>query len=61
MLTENCSRPGKDGEVWSATILGMPKHTLLKDVLAIFGKSKSFSRLVTETNETLKKMASADY
>jgi hypothetical protein len=41
--------------------LGTPKHTLLKDVLAVFGKSKSFSRLASETNETLKKMASADY
>jgi protein HIRA/HIR1 len=48
-------RPGREDN-WQPHLLGVHKHTLLRDVTSIWGKSKNFSKLATETNDTLKKM-----
>lgn len=54
------SKAGRD-EVWQPTILNMHKHVLLKEVLGIFARSRSFTKLASDTNDILKKMATDAY
>jgi len=51
------SKPGRE-DAWQSTLLGVSKHSLLREVLAVFMKSKTFNKLASDTNETLRKMAS---
>ncbi|EKM56503.1 uncharacterized protein PHACADRAFT_118264 [Phanerochaete carnosa HHB-10118-sp] len=47
-------RPGRE-ELWSSTLLGFSKRDLLKDVLNIFAKSKTLTKLALDWQDTLKK------
>ncbi|KAF4616734.1 hypothetical protein D9613_008669 [Agrocybe pediades] len=47
-------RPGKE-ETWVSTVVGTPKRDLLKDVLSVFGRSKTLSGLASQWQDTLKK------
>ncbi|TBU58340.1 WD40 repeat-like protein [Dichomitus squalens] len=47
-------RPGRD-DSWSPTMLNMPKRDLLKEVLNIFVRSKTLTKLGQDWQETLKK------
>ena len=55
LLCPVCSRPNRD-DSWQPNLLGVPKHTLLREVLSIFSKSKNLSRLGNDMQETLRKM-----
>ena len=56
-------RPGREegGGGWQATLLGVHKHTLLREVVGIWGKTKNLSKLASETSELLKKMGGEYY
>ncbi|TFY54282.1 hypothetical protein EVJ58_g8960 [Rhodofomes roseus] len=47
-------RPGRD-DAWSPTTLGMSKRDLLRDVLAIFARSKTLTKLAMDWQDMLKK------
>jgi len=47
-------RPGRE-EAWVPTLLGMSKRELLKDVLSIFVRSKTLTKLAMDWQDTLKK------
>ncbi|GJE86485.1 WD40 and Hira domain-containing protein [Phanerochaete sordida] len=52
-------RPGRE-ESWSPTLLGFSKRDLLKDVLNIFAKSKTLTKLALDWQDTLKKAANEE-
>ncbi|KAF7427978.1 HIR complex subunit [Pleurotus ostreatus] len=52
-------RPGRD-DSWTPTILGMAKRDLLKDVLSIFARSKTLTKLALDWQDTLKKAANEE-
>ncbi|CCM01218.1 uncharacterized protein FIBRA_03266 [Fibroporia radiculosa] len=47
-------RPGRD-EVWSPVLLGISKRDLLKDVLTVFARSKTLTKLALDWQDMLKK------
>ncbi|KXN91799.1 Protein HIR1 [Leucoagaricus sp. SymC.cos] len=47
-------RPGRD-DGWSPTVAGLAKRDLLKEVLSIFARSKTLSKLGTDWQDTMKK------
>ncbi|KAF8632896.1 hypothetical protein AX17_004742 [Amanita inopinata Kibby_2008] len=47
-------RPGRE-EAWTPTVAGMTKRDLLKDVLSIFAKSKTLTKLALDWQDILKK------
>ncbi|KAK7684963.1 hypothetical protein QCA50_011798 [Cerrena zonata] len=47
-------RPGRE-DSWSPTILGTSKRDLLKDVLAVFARSKTLQKLAADWQDILKK------
>ncbi|CAL1708640.1 unnamed protein product [Somion occarium] len=49
-------RPGRE-ETWSTTVLGFSKRDLLKDVLAVFARSKTLQKLAADWQDMLKKAA----
>ncbi|TCD68876.1 HIR complex subunit [Steccherinum ochraceum] len=49
-------RPGRD-DSWSPTVLGFSKRDLLKDVLTIFARSKTLTKLALDWQDILKKSA----
>ncbi|GAA5862936.1 hypothetical protein JCM8547_003626 [Rhodosporidiobolus lusitaniae] len=50
-------KPGKkDGEDWCATVVGLNKRDLLKDVLRELGKSRTTQNLANEYNDVLRKV-----
>ncbi|KII91275.1 hypothetical protein PLICRDRAFT_173153 [Plicaturopsis crispa FD-325 SS-3] len=51
-------RPGRD-DSWSPTMMGLVKRDLLRDVLSIFARSKTLTKLALDWQDTMKK-ASAD-
>ncbi|KZT28062.1 WD40 repeat-like protein [Neolentinus lepideus HHB14362 ss-1] len=51
-------RPGKD-DSWSPTVLGFSKRDLLRDVLNVFARSRTLTKLAIDWQDTLKK-ASVD-
>lgn len=51
-------RPGKD-DSWSPTVLGFSKRDLLREVLNVFARSRTLTKLAMDWQDTLKK-ASAD-
>lgn len=52
-------RPGRE-ESWFPTVAGLPKRDLLKDVLSIFARSKTLTKLALDWQDTLKKAANED-
>lgn len=50
------SKPGKQDE-WTATVLGLNKRDLLKEVLGVLAKNRNTAALATEYLDTLKKMS----
>jgi len=48
-------RPGRGDTSTSATVCGIPRRDLLKDVLSIFARSKTLARLGLDWQDTLKK------
>ncbi|EAU82822.2 transcription corepressor [Coprinopsis cinerea okayama7 len=53
-------RPGKEDATVSPTICGVPRRDLLKDVLGIFVRSKTLTKLGQDWQETLKRANSED-
>lgn len=51
------SKPNRE-ETWQPTLLGVSKHSLLREVLGVFFKSKTFNRLASDTNDILRKISS---
>lgn len=52
-------RPGRE-DAWSPMLLGMPKRELLKDVLSIFVRSKTLTKLAMDWQDTLKKASNGE-
>ncbi|KAF9450204.1 WD40 repeat-like protein [Macrolepiota fuliginosa MF-IS2] len=52
-------RPGRD-DGWTPTVAGMAKRDLLKEVLSVFARSKTLTKLGVDWQDTLKKAASDD-
>ncbi|THH30555.1 hypothetical protein EUX98_g3630 [Antrodiella citrinella] len=52
-------RPGRD-DSWSPTVVGFSKRDLLKDVLVIFARSKTLTKLALDWQDVLKKAALED-
>jgi len=48
-------------DTWSPTLLGMSKRELLKDVLSIFIRSKTLTKLGMDWQDTLKKASTGEY
>ncbi|KAI0084762.1 WD40 repeat-like protein [Irpex rosettiformis] len=53
-------RPGRD-DVWSPTVVGFSKRDLLRDVLNIFARSKTLTKLALDWQDTLKRATTDDY
>ncbi|GLB39062.1 putative required for replication-independent chromatin assembly and for the periodic repression of histone gene transcription during the cell cycle [Lyophyllum shimeji] len=47
-------RPGRE-DSWSPSVIGLSKRDLLKDVLSIFARSKTLTKLAMDWQDTLKK------
>ncbi|KAF8136971.1 histone transcription regulator 1 [Boletus edulis] len=47
-------RPGRD-DCWCPTVVGMPKRDLLREVLSLFARSKTLTKLALDWQDTLKK------
>ncbi|KAG6902054.1 hypothetical protein C0995_005111 [Termitomyces sp. Mi166 len=47
-------RPGRE-DTWASTVAGLPKRDLLKDVLSIFTRSKTLTKLGMDWQDVLKK------
>ena len=52
---------GREEEEWQPMLLATHKHTLLREILSIWGKTKNFSKLASDTSDILKKMAADSY
>ncbi|KAG6914965.1 hypothetical protein DXG01_014188 [Tephrocybe rancida] len=52
-------RPGRE-DSWSPTVVGLPKRDLLKDVLSIFARSKTLTKLAMDWQDILKRTSSDD-
>ncbi|KAI0938409.1 hypothetical protein AcV5_000100 [Taiwanofungus camphoratus] len=52
-------RPGRD-DSWSPALLGMSKRDLLKDVLIIFARSKTLTKLALDWQDMLKKASNEE-
>ncbi|KAF8067726.1 histone transcription regulator 1 [Lyophyllum atratum] len=52
-------RPGRE-ETWSPLVIGLSKRDLLKDVLSIFARSKTLTKLALDWQDTLKKSSNDD-
>ncbi|KZT08028.1 WD40 repeat-like protein [Laetiporus sulphureus 93-53] len=52
-------RPGRE-DTWSPTLLGMAKRDLLKDVLAVFARSKTLTKLALDWQDMLKKASNEE-
>ncbi|GBE89101.1 Protein HIR1 [Sparassis crispa] len=52
-------RPGRE-DSWSPTLLGFSKRDLLKDVLAVFARSKTLTKLAMDWQDMLKKASSEE-
>ncbi|KAF5383088.1 hypothetical protein D9615_005075 [Tricholomella constricta] len=52
-------RPGRE-DTWSPSVIGLPKRDLLKDVLSIFARSKTLTKLAMDWQDTLKKSSNDD-
>ncbi|KAI0341349.1 histone transcription regulator 1 [Trametopsis cervina] len=52
-------RPGRD-DSWSPTVAGFSKRDLLKDVLSLFARSKTLTKLALDWQDILKKAANDD-
>ncbi|KZT68397.1 histone transcription regulator 1 [Daedalea quercina L-15889] len=52
-------RPSRD-DAWSPTTLGMSKRDLLKDVLVIFARSKTLTKLAMDWQDMLKKASNEE-
>ncbi|KIJ63220.1 hypothetical protein HYDPIDRAFT_113835, partial [Hydnomerulius pinastri MD-312] len=50
-------RPGRD-DCWSPTVVGMLKRDLLREVLNVFARSKTLTKLALDWQDTLKKASS---
>jgi len=50
-------RPGRD-DAWNATVLGISKRDLLKDVLSVLAKSKPLQKLAADWQDILKRATS---
>ncbi|KAL4246407.1 Protein HIR [Abortiporus biennis] len=53
-------RPGRDDSSWSPTLLGFSKRDLLKEVLVIFARSKTLTKLAIDWQDIMKKASSDD-
>ncbi|THG95185.1 hypothetical protein EW026_g6424 [Hermanssonia centrifuga] len=53
-------RPGRD-DSWSPITLGFSKRDLLKDVLAVFARSKTLTKLALDWQDILKKASNEEY
>jgi len=51
--------PGRE-EPWSPILMGMSKRDLLRDVLSVFVKSKTLTKLAMDWQDTLKKASNGD-
>ncbi|KAI0682933.1 WD40 repeat-like protein [Cytidiella melzeri] len=52
-------RPGRD-DSWSSTVMGFSKRDLLRDVLNIFARSKTLTKLALDWQDTLKRATTDD-
>jgi len=52
-------RPGRD-DGWSPTLMGLTKRDLLKDVLLIFVRSRTLTKLALDWQDMLKKAVNDD-
>jgi len=52
-------RPGRD-DSWAPTVVGLSKRDLLKDVLAIFARSKTLTKLALDWQDMLKKASTEE-
>ncbi|KZT35016.1 WD40 repeat-like protein [Sistotremastrum suecicum HHB10207 ss-3] len=52
-------RPGRE-ESWTPTVCGLAKRDLLKDILSIFARSKTLTKLAQDWQETLRRAAAED-
>ncbi|KAF8886135.1 histone transcription regulator 1 [Infundibulicybe gibba] len=52
-------RPGRE-DAWSPLVAGVQKRDLLKDVLSIFARSKTLTKLALDWQDTLKKACNDD-
>jgi len=52
-------RPSRE-EAWSPTLLGFSKRDLLKDVLAVFARSKTLPKLAMDWQDILKKASNGE-
>ncbi|KAG5643708.1 hypothetical protein DXG03_009757 [Asterophora parasitica] len=52
-------RPGRE-DTWSPSVIGLPKRDLLKDVLSIFARSKTLTKMAMDWQDILKKSSSDD-
>ncbi|KAG5721434.1 Protein HIR1 [Termitomyces sp. T112] len=50
-------RPGRE-ETWTSTVVGLPKRDLLRDVLSIFTRSKTLTKLGMDWQDVLRKASS---
>ncbi|KAL0958091.1 hypothetical protein HGRIS_000265 [Hohenbuehelia grisea] len=53
-------RPGRE-DSWVPTLAGLPKRELLRDVLSVFVRSKTLTKLAMDWQETLKKAAADEW
>ncbi|KAH7919190.1 histone transcription regulator 1 [Leucogyrophana mollusca] len=53
-------RPGRD-DGWSPTIIGMSKRDLLREVLLVFARSKTLTKLAQDWQDTLKKASNDEH
>ncbi|TFK41500.1 WD40 repeat-like protein [Crucibulum laeve] len=53
-------KPGREDSGWSPTVVGLLKRDLLRDVLSVFARSKTLTKLAMDWQDTLKKAANDD-
>lgn len=53
-------RPGRGDTTWTPTVLGMAKRDLLKEVLSIFARSRTLTKLGMDYQDLLKKSTTED-
>ncbi|EGO03480.1 hypothetical protein SERLA73DRAFT_83492 [Serpula lacrymans var. lacrymans S7.3] len=53
-------RPGLE-DVWSPSVLGMSKRDLLREVLVVFARSKTLTKLAMDWQDTLKKASNEEH
>ncbi|KAG2751185.1 hypothetical protein P692DRAFT_20952439 [Suillus brevipes Sb2] len=53
-------RPGGRDESWTPVVAGMAKRDLLREVLSVFARSKTLTKLALDWQDTLKKASNDD-